>query len=488
MKGILRTGLKGSRIQALTKEEIEVIHESSLRLLQKTGVLIHDDELLKLLDTAGCGVDSATQIAQLPGDLIEDALARAPDRVRLCGRDKRYEIELGAGTLYARTPGGPPHILDLETQRQRESTIEDVGQCTRVADALPNIHGVSMFQCVPRDVPTELIDIYAAEASFNNTQKPLFYVCHNESLIELVLEMAATVVGGEEMLRKRPLVTGFCEVTSPLRLDPSPIKVLKTFASRGLPLIVHSHPIAGFSSPVTLAGEVTLMNAETLAAVTIAQLIRPGAPIIYGTSASVPEMRTVLNLAGAVEGGLLGCALAQMAQRYHLPSSMTSGIDAKTPDAQASMERILTALPPILAGIDLINLSTIDTKLTFSLEQLVIDNELLHAIARLLRGIVVDEEHVAVELIEKVGHRTGFLTERHTIQHFREELLDLNLVSRESWGTWESAGSKTLHQKAREEAIRILREHRPQPLSEETQQHLTKLVESGCARVQVINE
>jgi len=152
------------------------------------------------------------------------------------------------------------------------------------------------------------------------------------------------------------------------------------------------------------------------------------------------------------------------------------------------MERILTALPPMLAGIDLINLSTIDTKLTFSLEQLVIDNELLHGIARLLRGIVVDEEHVAVELIEKVGHRTGFLTERHTIQHFREELLDLNLVSRESWGTWESAGSKTLHQKAREEAIRILREHRPQPLSEETQQHLTKLVESGCARVQVMNE
>jgi len=476
--GFRRDGLKGSSLQILAEEEIERIHRSSLELLEKTGMLIYDEDILKLLEKAGCKVDFSTKIARAPCELIEDGLKETLSCLRLCGRDEENDMELGDGTLYTRTTGGPPYIIDLNTQKQRKATREDVAQCVRVADALPNIYGVSMVQVVPMDVPARLIDLYAAEVSFNNTEKHLFYVCHNEELIEPVLEMAALVAGGEEELKRRPLLSAFCEVTSPLQLEHRQTKVLTNYAKRKLPFYIHSHPIAGFTSPVTLAGEVALMNAETLMVVLIAQLINSGTPIIYGTSASVPNMRRGSNLAGTVEVGLFGCALAQMARRYHLPCDMTSGIDSKVADAQASMERILTALPPILAGIDLIDLSTTDTKLTFSFEQLVIDNELMGWIARLLRGIKVDEEHLALELIKKVSHKGSFLEEGHTVKHFREELLDSDLISRDSWDDWEREGCKTLRERAQEQVKRILKEHKSAPLSEDVQQSMAEIIKS----------
>ena len=477
--GFCRDGLKGSSLQILTREEIECIHRSSLELLEKKGMLIHDEDILRLLKKTGCKVDFSTKIAQVPGELVENWLKETSNRVKLCGRDKGNDIDLGDGTLYARTTGGPPYIIDLDTQKQRKATKEDVARSVRVADALPNIHGVSMVQVVPLDVPPRLIDLYAAEASFNNTEKHLFYVCHNEELIEPVLEMSALVAGGDEELKQRPLLSAFCEVTSPLQLEHRQIEVLTNYARRGLPLYTHSHPIAGLTSPVTLAGEIVLMNAETLMIVVIAQFINPGTPVIYGTSASVPDMRRGSNLAGTVEVGLLGCALAQMARRYHLPCDMTSGIDSKVADAQASMESILTALPPILAGIDLIDLSTTDTKLTFSFEQLLIDNELMSWVARLLRGVKVDEEHLGIELIKKVGPKGSFLEEEHTVKHFREELLDSDLISRESWGEWERGGCKTLQQRAQEGVKRILEEHKPRPLSEDIQQSMAEIIKSA---------
>ncbi len=440
---------------------------------------IDDDDILKLLKKAGCKVDFSTGISRVPPGLVEETLSETPNRIRLCGRNAENDIVLGDGMVYARTPGGPPYIIDLDTEKRREATIHDLELCCRLADALENINGMSIFQVVPMDVPRLLLDVYAAEASFLNSEKHFFYYTQNEELVDYVIEMAAIVAGGEDKLKARPLLSGFCEITSPLKLEWREAKLLRSFVRGGLPVYTHSHPIAGLTSPVTLAGEVALMNAETLMVVVISQLVSPGTPIFYGTSASVPDMRKVLNLAGAVEVGLLGCALAQMASRYRLPSAMTSGTDAKVPDAQAAMERILTALPPILAGLDLVNLSTTDSKMTFSPALLVIDNELMTWIGRLLRGIAVNKETLAVELIKEVAGDGTFISHKHTIRHFKEELQESRLVSREAWSDWKAAGSKTLHQKAQGRAQRIMDEHRPEPLSKETQHDIAQVKKSA---------
>ncbi len=415
-------------MQSLSAEQVEQIHAASLRRLDNTGLVIRGAEIRSLLGRAGCRVEPMRDLAKMPASLVLEAVEQSPRIVTLCGRDSRHDLPLGDGRAYARTPGGATQILDLETGTVRNATKADVADCVRLADALPNIHGISMCQVVPMDMPRHRMDIHSAEASFANTQKHLFYVCHNDDLIDAVIEMAATLVGGLDALKVRPIISPLCESTSPLTLARDQAKVLKRFAARGLPLRLHAHPMAGLTSPVTLAGELVVTNAEVLGMLVIAQCIAPHVPVVYGMSSSVPDMTTGKNLAGAVEIGLLGVAVAQLARFYGLPCSVSSGIDALSPGAQAMLERLMTALPPILAGVDLINLCTTGGKMIFSPEQLVIDDETMRWIGRYLQGIRVSDEAMALDLIVEIGPGGFYADQEHTARHFRQELLHTGLI------------------------------------------------------------
>jgi trimethylamine--corrinoid protein Co-methyltransferase len=309
-----------------------------------------------------------------------------------------------------------------------------------------------------------------------NTTKPLGYVCLNEQLIEAVVAMAAAVAGGQAALQQRPFLTALAESTSPLQLVPSQLAVVQAFAGRGLPLTLHAHPMAGFTAPVTLAGVLAVTHAEVLALATIAQSIRPGTPVVYGMSSSVPDMRSGANLSGAVEIGLLGTALAQLAGRCRLPCVLSSGSDAHSAGAQSVLERLLTLLPPALAGVDLINLSTLDTKMSFCLEQLVLDDLLAALAGRYLRGMAVDGEHLALGLIDEVGPGGAFVTTAHTLRHFRDELLIPDLVERGPRQAWLGAGAPELQTRAREQVRHILAEHRPPPLPGNVAARLDEIV------------
>jgi trimethylamine--corrinoid protein Co-methyltransferase len=477
--GLGRTGLKDDYLCALTESEVERIHDGALRVLAQTGIVIHDDDVLTLLDEAGCQVNREDRRAHIPAQVIEDAVAKAPPVVTLYNRLGEQAMALGEGPLHARTSSGATGILDLDSGRRREPTCQDLADAVRLADALPHVHGVSTMAVQPADVPVTTVDVHTVRVALANTVKPVGYVCLNEQLIESVLAMVTTVVGGEETLRQRPIITALAESTSPQRLVPSQLAVLQAFASRCLPLTLHAHPIAGFSAPVTLAGELVMTHAEVLALATIAQLIRPGTPVVYGMSSSVPDMSSGANLAGAVEIGLLGAAVAQLARRSGLPCVMSSGTDAHWPGAQAMMERLMTLLLPALAGIDLTNLTTLDTKMTFSLEQLVIDETILSVIERYLRGITVDDETLALDLIHESEPGGTFLATDHTRRHFQDELLIPGLIGREPRGSWEAAGSPDMRTRAREKARRILAEHRPPPLTDSVVAQLDEIVKEA---------
>jgi trimethylamine--corrinoid protein Co-methyltransferase len=476
MPGLERTGLKRYYLYALTENEVERIHDGALQILAQTGIVIHDEDVLTVLDEAGCQVNHEDRHVRIPAQVIEDAVAKAPPVVTLYNRLGGQAMTLGAGSLHARTSSGATGILDLDSGRRRVPTGQDLAHATRLADALPHIHGVSTMAVQPADVPVPTVDVHTVRLALTNTVKPVGYVCLNEQLIESVLAMVAVVVGGEEALRQRPIITALAESTSPLRLVSSQLAVLQAFASRGLPLTLHAHPIAGFTAPVTLPGELVMTHAEILALATIAQLIQPGTPVVYGMSSSVPDMRSGANLSGAVEIGLLGAAVAQLAKRSGLPCVMSSGTDAYWPGAQAMMERLMTLLLPALAGIDLINLSTLETKMTFSLEQLVIDETILSAIERYLQGITVDDETLALDLIHQIGPGGAFLATDHTRRHFQDELLIPGLIGRKPRESWEAAGAPDMRTRAQEEARRILAEHHPPPLPDGAAAQLDEIV------------
>lgn len=476
MPGFDRTGLKGGYLHTLTENEVERIHNGALQVLSQTGIVIHDDDVLTLLDKAGCQVNREDRHVRIPAQVIESSVTRAPPVVTLYNRLGEPAMTLGAGPLHARTSSGATGIFDLESGQRREPTCQDAANAVRLADALPHIHGVSAMAVQPADVPAAIVDVYTVKLALANTIKPLGYVCLNERLVEPVLAMVAVVAGGEEALQQRPIITALAESTSPLQLVSSQMAVLKTFAARGLPLTLHAHPMAGFTAPVTLGGELVITHAEILALATIAQLIRPGTPVAYGMSSSVPDMRSGVNLAGAVEIGLLGAAVAQLARHCGLPCLMSSGTDAHAPGAQAMMERLMTLLLPALAGIDLINLTTLETKMTFSLEQLVIEEEMLSAVERYLRGITVDDERLGLDLIHEIGPRGAFVTADHTLRHFREELMTPGLSRHQPREAWEATGAPDMQTRAREEARRILTEHHSPSLTDDATAQLDAIL------------
>jgi trimethylamine--corrinoid protein Co-methyltransferase len=478
MPGLKRTGIKGALLRFLTQEEVESIHRHALRILAETGVSVHDTAVLKLLSRAGCRISEEDHQAFLPAGLVESAVGLAPSVVSLYDRLGEEAMALGAGPLHVRVSSGATGILDLDDGRRRPATERDAADTVRMADGLPHIHGMSTMAVQPAHLPVSRVDVHCMRLALTNTIKPLGYVCLNERLIEPVLAMAAVVAGGESALRRRPFLTALAESTSPLQLVSGQLAVLRAFASRGLPLTLHAHPIAGLTAPVTLAGALVVTQAEILALATIAQLVRPGTPLVYGMSSSVPDMRTGTNLSGAVEIGMMGAALPQLARRCGLPCVLSTGSDAHAPGPQSVLERLMTLLPPALAGVDLINLSTLDTKMTFSLEQMVLDDLVVGMLGHCLRGIAVDEESLAWTLVDSVGPGGAFVTADHTLRHFRTEFMVPDLISRGARSAWEEAGAPDLVDGARDRVRHILAEHRPLALPDGVAGQLDEIVQS----------
>ena len=207
MPGLDRTGLKGVYLCALTGNEVERIHNGALQILAQTGIVIHDDEVLTLLDEAGCQINREYHQAHIPAQVVEDALVKAPPVVTLYNRLGEQAMALGAGLLHARTSSGATGMFDLDSGRRRDPTCQDLADAVRLADALPHVHGVSTMAVQPADVPVATVDVHAVKLALANTVKPLGYVCLNEQLIESVLAMVAAVVGGEKALRQRPIIT-----------------------------------------------------------------------------------------------------------------------------------------------------------------------------------------------------------------------------------------------------------------------------------------
>jgi trimethylamine--corrinoid protein Co-methyltransferase len=447
---IARTGIRSGFLSVLSDQDVDRIHSGAIQILSQTGVLIQDEAILRRMGEAGCDCDPEAARCRIPKRVIEEALKTVPKLVRLYNRFGGEAMSLGSGAFHARTSSGATHILDSDTGRLREPTLRDAADVARLADALPYVHGVRT--------------------------KPLGHVCLNESLIEPVLEMSAAVVGGRESLRRRPILTALAESTSPLRFVRTQLAVARAFASWGVPLTLHAHPMAGLTSPVTLAGELVVTHAEILAWVTITQVLASGTPVVYGMSSSVPNMRNMLNLSGAVEIGLLGGAVARLSRHIGLPCLMSTGSDAHAPGAQSVMERLMTLLLPAWAGMDLVNLTTLETKMSFSPTQLVLDNALLEITARMFQGITVNDETLALDLIQQMGSVGGFFATPHTVRHFRKEIMVPALVGRETREVWEAAGGRDMADRAREKALLLLAEHHPPALPEKVVEQLDEIV------------
>ncbi len=309
----------GLSLNVFTDDEIQDIHLATLEVLGRTGVWVEDDAALDLFEAGGADVERDARIVRLPAHLVEDAVRSAPSSITLCGRVPENDIVLEPGRVGFTNFGEGIKVTDPETGALREPTKRDVAEATRLIDALPEIDVVER-PIGAHDVPQDAVPLHNAEAIFANTTKHVFIGPINGHLLERVVEMAAAVVGGAAALRRRPLVSFITCPVSPLKLVKDCCEIIMGAARSGSTVNVLSMAMAGASSPVSLSGTLVTHNAEVLSGITLAQLTRRGAPVVYGSSTTAMDLRLASASVGSPECGLINAAVAQLARFYLLPS------------------------------------------------------------------------------------------------------------------------------------------------------------------------
>ncbi|MBW2056169.1 MAG: trimethylamine methyltransferase family protein [Deltaproteobacteria bacterium] len=314
----------GWGLKTLTQDGLEKIHAATLDVMQTTGISVGSDEALDILDKGGCWVNRKTQVVRFPPHIVKEALSTCPGRILLAGRDPADDFMMGGREVGFTTFGTGVLVVDPETGEVRPSTKHDMGMTALLADAMENVD-VLTTPVAARDKPDSSYDLHMAEASFVNCSKHLHSDAEDGQRAIKIIEMASAIVGGEEQLKARPIVSLAICPTSPLQLIEPMAEVIIEAARHWIPIDVLSMAMAGASSPISLSGAMVTHNAEVLSGIVLAQLTSPGAPVIYGSSTTTFDMKRGTAVVGAPELGMISALVAELANYYNLPSYVAGG-------------------------------------------------------------------------------------------------------------------------------------------------------------------
>lgn len=462
------------RLSVLNEDQIEQIHQATLEVLERTGVQITHPKALEVLHGAGALVDGDR--VHIPAWMVEDAIRTAPPRVVLGNRRGERTVFLEGSKYWFGPSLDCIDYLDPLTDERRRFVSDDCRITSTVADALPNYTWV-MTIGMADDVPADIADRVIAKQVFTYTEKPLVFCCKDVNSVRDIYEIALLIAGGEEQFQQAPTCVHYSEPISPLLYyDPAVEKILFC-AEKGIPLINFPAPQTGSTAPATFAGEVVQGSAESLSGLVLAQLVNPGAPFIYGAFATVMDMRTTVFSYAAPEMSLMVAAMAQMAQHYQLPFFGTAGCsDAKFPDPQAAAEAAFSCLSSALVGANLIHDSGwLDHGSVASPSHMVLVNEILYMVEQFMPGMDVNDETLALDIIDQVGPGNHYLEQEHTYEHFKDvwysDLFDRDIVQE-----WEARGEKRFAERLREKTEQPMA-HEPAPLPDDVLAEMDEMAE-----------
>jgi len=457
-------GKKGGWYRPLKDQDLKRIIDEAYHLLDRSGMHVYSKTAREYLTKAGAKVDRDDLTVHFSRSMVEEAISSAPSSITLCGRNSDNDLILEDSRVYYGTGGTAINVIDLENGERRPSTNDDIKLNARLVDTLEHIHlfTINVFPNEVKDVQS--IDINRFYWSLCNTSKHIMGGIYSLEGTRQVVEMASLLAGGIEALRERPFISFITLVISPFKIDGHYGDMTCYIAEQGLPVVTPTEPICGTTSPITLAGNVLVHTAETMGGVVLAQSVKRGTPVIAGSVGSIPNLRTMGIVTGAVERGMLNSATAQIAQHLELPFYSTAGnSDAKTEDMQAGIESAMSNLLVGMSGANYIHdaAGLFDGDLSISYEKLVMDNEILGMCERVLQGIEVTDETLAVNLIEKVGPGGNFLAEAHTVMNMMDEFYHPSLADRTLYDEWVSSGRHTIKDRARQKLEELMATHNP---------------------------
>ena len=458
----------------LTEDEIECIHEASLRILKETGVKIHSEKVRRLLAENGAEVNDA--IVKIPSSLVEEAVKKVPKEMTLCAREPNCDLKIPSNDFhFLATTGFSPFVTtNLETGERRKSTSSDLKDFAIIGDYLGT---VDYFwpSVIPNDILPPLQELHALAISLRNNRKHIQCSCVTEKTAEWQIRLASAIVGGEEELRKRPIISTIQCPVAPLTFESDSSEAMVMLARAGIPTAPMTMVLAATTAPATIAGTLAVGNAEELASLVIVECANPGAPMIYTSEAAPANMKTGEINYAAPQYLLLSAGSAQMARFYKMPSLAADVWLEGAPSDLLSFERnVLKAAMWFMCKSDLSpSLGCCDLALSASLDQVILDVEACEHARAYLRRFEINDDTLAFDIIHKVGPGGHFLGEKHTLEHFRKEIW-----SRELSDTFilDPTVKGSFLEKARAKVTEILARHTAPPLKEDVHKEMEQIL------------
>jgi trimethylamine--corrinoid protein Co-methyltransferase len=461
------------------QQEREKIHLASLEILERVGIDVHDEQARRLLAKAGARADGIR--LRIPEYMVERALSSTPKCLTLCDRNGSAAIRAwGFNTYYG---GGSDclNVLDHRTGQRRKGILQDVREAAILQDALPEFDFVmSMF--LPSDVDQRIYDRYQMEVMLNHTTKPIVFVTPDFEGCVAAVEMCEVVAGSAEAFQRRPFATCYINVTSGMVANAEALQKCIYLAEKGLPMLYIPLNAGGVNSPATTAGCIASMNAGTLLGIVLAQLVREGTPVaVPGWNGGPYNLKTMVgNYVLADEQGVP----TEMGKYYDLPVFGLGGsTDAKVLDQQCGMEVTVSLMTALLHGANIVHdVGFMDSGLQGSLQLQVIASDTIGWLRAATRGVLVNEETLALDVVEELGPTGDYLSHQHTMRHFKEPFYS-RFADKGTHSQWLARGAMTMEERAAREVNRILDSHRPEPLPSAVQRDLTNIIEREQARI-----
>ena len=447
---------QGIRLRAISREESGRIHQAALGILYRPGIRIIDAEARHLLIERG-GREYNDGYIGLEADLVETALDSVPSHLKIYDRNGEKVLDTAAVAPCFCTGLNCLELLDHLTGNIRPCLLSDIGQAAKVCDGLSNVHMVGSLG-YPNDVPPEQAIFSSIREVISHTAKPVVFFGHDDIESKQVWSYFAEIAGGWATFAERPFALDLIGPTSPLTIGAEACQRLLYNARQYLPTACYPGLIPGVSGPVTLAGALVQSAAESLAGIVLHQLAHAGAPILSGSGILPMDMRTGSLAYGSPEYSLVGLAAVDYFNDIGIPSWIGAGCsDAHTVDAQAAGEAGMNILAAVLSGTAFVhNLGYLSSGKTSSLEMLVLCDELAGMARRIVTGITVSEDTLAVKVIRKAVKTGAYLDDEHTLKHFRSELLVPFLFQRMDVNTWHEAGSSPMGERIRDKVMDLL--------------------------------
>lgn len=466
------------RFHVLSDKQIEELHSGALQILETTGVTFECQQAISILGDAGADVSNHGRV-KFPSHLVEQALRTTPKAITLYGREGEEAIVLN-GTTGPHFGGSPDDIdyLDPYTGKRRECYVEDMADMARLIDALPNMEWSFTGASHP-GLPAAIADKVALLQLILNTSKPVICEPTDVSSLRDMIDLCSMVSGGEEQLRRKPFFASSSEPVTPLVQGRDAMEKSLLCAEKGIPNVVYSMPMAGATAPATFAGCLAVAIAEILSHLVVLQLKNPGTPIIFGAIPSIMDMKTTIFSYGAPEMSLMVGALADVSHYYKLPMFGTAGItDANVMDMQAAGEATYQILISALTGADLVH----DLGALYCMvspEFHVFENEIIDMAKVLIGGMEINVESLAVDMIERLGPRANYLSEKHTLKNFRKFWVP-KIFDRSSR---EKRNIEQCGEVLNERTIEIIETHKPKPLPEDLFREVKNMERTWLDRV-----